>query len=308
MVDRGETSGARFWAERDGLVLGFDNGLWSGMPAYDADGGITLSLRRAAPSWLGWFTWPGAVLGGILTWFLAAGVSRRLDAAGASGPFAGLLTGVALLLQLPAMMLWPVPDVPGDAPFWAGYGSFGVGAAVLGLLPAGLLVAAALLPALRRAFGWARRRPRLAGTGSAVVVLGVAAALLVPPLVSSSSAALSQCRPAPGPPPAAPESEVATSRLVRVYVDPASTADQRNLITAAIRRSWAGGPGELIWDPGSDEFREVYCGGGAVPAAAVPSLPYFFPVDLGVASDYPALMQEIDGMAGIVAVQRVPES
>ncbi|MEU8613557.1 hypothetical protein AB0C29_36795, partial [Actinoplanes sp. NPDC048791] len=91
-----------------------------------------------------------------------------------------------------------------------------------------------------------------------------------------------------------------------VYVDPASTPDQRNLITAAIRRSWAGDTQGMIWEPDAAEFRDTYCDGGPVQAEAVAGLPYFFPVDLGVASDFPALVQEVQGMPGVVAVQHRP--
>jgi hypothetical protein len=43
-----------------------------------------------------------------------------------------------------------------------------------------------------------------------------------------------------------------------------------------------------------------------VQAEAVGGLPYFFPVELGVASDFPALVQEVQGMPGVVAVQHKP--
>jgi hypothetical protein len=100
---------------------------------------------------------------------------------------------------------------------------------------------------------------------------------------------------------------VRDSRSVHVYVDPASTPHQRALITAAMRRSWAGGDGDLVWDPGSADFRADYCDGGVVPAAAVPALPYFFTFQLDVPADYPALLQEVQGMPGVVAVHRVPD-
>jgi hypothetical protein len=39
----------------------------------------------------------------------------------------------------------------------------------------------------------------------------------------------------------------------------------------------------------------------------VAGLPYFFPFELDVPGDYPALLHEVDGMPGVVAVHRVPQ-
>ncbi|GAA3347865.1 hypothetical protein GCM10020358_64250 [Amorphoplanes nipponensis] len=315
MVDRGESSGATFWATRDGLVVGYANYLYSGMPAYDGDGGLTLTVRQETPPRLLWIARAGALLGFVLTWFLAAWVSRRFWAAEYSGGLPGSLTVMALVLLLPAMTLTPVPDVPGDAPWWGGLVGLGSGFLPVAAVPVVLLLLGALLlgpspwkSVLGRGVAYLRRRPRAAGgTLLALTLLLVAGFLLPAPWSATATPPLARpdCRPAPGPPPAAPPGEVAGSRAARVYVDPSSTPDQRNLITAAIRRSWAGSDSGLIWDPASPEFRAEYCDGAEVPAAAVAGLPYFFAVELNVATDYPALLQEVDGMPGVVTVRQV---
>ena len=315
MVDRGESSGATFWASRDGLVVGYSNYLYTGMPSYDNDGGLTLTVRQETPAGLLNVARGGAVLGFVLTWFLAAWVSRRFSDAGTAGSVPGMLTGVLLVLLLPAMTMTPVPDVPGDSPWWSGVGGLGLLPLLLAAALAVLLLLGAILvgpspwkSAAQRGIAYLRRRPRVAGGALlAVALLLVAGSLIPAPWSEASTPPLARpdCHPAPGPPPAAPESEVRDSRAARVYVDPSATPDERNLILAAIRRSWAGNDNGLIWDPGSAEFRAEYCDGAEVPAAAVASLPYFFAVELGVATDYPALLGEVQGMPGVVTVRQV---
>jgi hypothetical protein len=317
MVERGEASGATFWAVRDGLVVGYANYLYTGMPSYDADGGLSLTVRRETPSWLVWTARGGAVLGFVLTWILAAWVSRRFSAAEWFGGVPGLLTVVLLVLLLPAVVMNPVPDAPGDSPWWGGLGGIGSWLLVIAAVPAALLLLGATLlgpspwkRAAGRGVAYLRRRPLVAGGSLLAVALLLAAGFLLPPPWPQTQAmplTRPDCHPAPGPPPAAPENEVRDSRAARVYVDPAATPDERNLITAAIRRSWAGSDTGLIWDPGSREFRAEYCDGAEVPASAVAGLPYFFAVDLDVATDYPALLQEVDGMPGVVTVRRAPD-
>jgi hypothetical protein len=311
LVDGGQSSGATFWASRDDVVLGYEGWLYTGMPSYDSDGGAHLTLRRQPPSWLPAFAWPGAVIGALLTWFLAAWVSRRLDTAGVPGALLGMVAGFTLFLVLPGMVTEAVPDSPGETPWWGG--SFGDGTALapFAAVPAVLLLLAAfllgpnpLIDAARRGIAWLRRRPRITVAGVSVVALTAVVVLVVPassPLVSSA------CRPAPGPPPAAPESETRDSRRAHVYVSASATPDERNLIDAAIRRSYAAAGSTLVWEPGSAEFRSTYCDGGPVESQAVAGLPYFFAVDLDVATDYPALLQEVRGMPGVVAVRQAPD-
>ena len=308
MVDGGQDSSVTFWADRGGLVLGFSDVLWTGMPDYDSDGGSTLTLRKSEPGWLGFFGWAAAGLGFAVAWLVTAWVSRRFSAFGLPGPLPGIVAGFMVFLFLPSMLLFPVPDPPGQAPWWAGLEN-GYGWLPLPLVLGSLLVLGAAAPDIGRGFRFLARHPRVAATGGALVVLGVATALVLPRALAKPAvvAAPGPCHPAPGPPAAAADDAVADSRTVHIFVDPATTAHQRALVTAAMRRSWAGSDGDLVWDPGSAAFRNEYCGGGSVPAAAVPTLPYFFTFQLDVPADYPALLREVQGMPGVVAVHRVPE-
>jgi len=308
MVDGGQDSSVKFWADRPGLVLGYEGDLWTGMPDYDSDGGSTLTLRKTPPPWLGLFGWPGAVLGFAVAWFLAAWASRRFNGFGFPGPLPGIVTGLLLLLALPSMLLIPVPDSPGQAPWWAGIES-GYGFLLLPTVLVALMLVGAAVPDIGRGLRFLGRHPRSAAAGAAVVVLGLVAAAVLPKVLDKPAivAAPGPCHPAPGPPAAPADSAVGDSKTVHVYVDPATTAHQRALVTAAMRRSWAGTDGDLVWDPGSAAFRDEYCRGASVPAAAVPALPYFFTFELDVPGDYPALLQEVQGMPGVVAVHRVPE-
>jgi hypothetical protein len=306
MVDGGQDSSVTFWAHRGDLVLGYQAALWTGMPDYDSDGGVTLTLRRTGPAWLSVLSWSGALLGFALVWLTAAWTCRRLHSFGVAGPLPGIAAGLMLALFLPSLVLFPVPDSPGEAPWWAalenGYGWLPL-PLTLGALP----VAGAAVPEIGRALRFLYRRPRIAGAGAVVILLGVVAAVVLPRALSDRPVAPPECHPAPGPPAAPPDEQVRDSRSVHVYIDPASAPHQRALVTAAMRRSWAGSDDELVWDPGSAAFRADYCGGATVPAASVAGLPYFFPFELDVPGDYPALLHEVDGMPGVVAVHRVPQ-
>ena len=311
-IDGGQGTGVTFWATRPGLVLGYDNSLLTGFPAYDSDGGIQLTVRRDYEG-AGVAGWAGAVLGALLAWLLGAWVSRVLAG---FGFISGVLTVGILVFSLPAMVVNSPPDPPGAAPWWAGLAYLGLFTTVLAALAAVLLLVLAGSVALSRSAAWRRvrgrsaaalrRRPRIVLAGLAVVVAAVATAFLLPSAPTAIPAVKPACRPAPGAPAEAPVELTRDSLLAHVYVDPASTADQRNLITAAIRRSWAGDTQGMVWDPGAAEFRDTYCDGGPVQAAAVAGLPYFFPVELDVATDFPALVQEVRNMPGVVAVRHEP--
>jgi hypothetical protein len=308
MVDGGQDSSAKFWADRPGLVLGYEGDLWTGMPDYDSDGGVTLTLRRTEPAWLGFFTWPGVVLGFAAAWLVAAWVSRRFSSFGVPGPLPGIVTGFMIFLFLPTILLFPVPDSPGQAPWWAGVDNE-YGWLPLPLVLATVLVLAAAVPDLGRAARLLGRHRRAATAGGVLVGLGLVAAIALPPAFKNTPvlSAPPPCHPPAGPPPAPSDNAVRGSNSVHIYVDPATAPHQRALVTAAMRRSWAGADGNLVWDPASAPFRNEYCRGAPVPAAAVPTLPYFFTFELDVPTDYPALLQEVQGMPGVVAIHRVPE-
>jgi hypothetical protein len=311
LVDGGEERNASFWATRDGLVLHFADYHWTQRPSYDSDGAAAFDLWRAAPPWLPGVTWAGALAGAVLAWFAAGWVSRRLEPVPGSGPSLATAATFALLLLLPST-LRPASDVPND-PWWSGFLHLGTApalmAAVLALCMLGF-AAAQPLPAdqrpgplrrslrrlrapLLRLLAVARRRPRrtaVAAVLAAVAVTGV----VVRPGVSAAA----PCHPT-GPPAASATSDT----NVKVFVATTSTAEQRNYISAAIFRSRAGSLGTFVWDPGSPQYRATYCGGARVPDEAVAGLPYFFDVELANAATYPALVEEVRGLPGVVAIQ-----
>ncbi len=91
---------------------------------------------------------------------------------------------------------------------------------------------------------------------------------------------------------------------VKIFVSNTSSPQERALIDAAIFRSRAGSLGELVRQPDSPGFRDTYCGGRRVPREAVAALPYYFDVELAGAATFPALVAEVQGLPGVVAIQR----
>ncbi|GLY93814.1 hypothetical protein [Actinoplanes sp. NBRC 103695] len=299
-----------FWASRDGLVLRFEDIVFTDVPYYDSDGGARFSVRGDAQPPI-WFDRAGAVLGAIVALLLTVYVSRRIGYSSEGNGLLGIFTGIMLLLLVPGMTLSQPPDPPGREPWWNGLQSeLGAGPAYI----AGFIAVLLLTVAFFHKKGLPRRGIRAAGafllrneratTAAVLVLVGCLAAYGILWLVNVTDP---PCHPRAGVPVAAPDSEVRDSDRVHIYVDPQATPEQRNLIVAATRRSWAlGEEAELVWQPGSAEFREQYCGGGKVPAEAVTGLPHFFSVKLSYARDYPALLDEVRDQAGVLSVQRVP--
>ncbi|AGZ45265.1 hypothetical protein [Actinoplanes friuliensis] len=110
------------------------------------------------------------------------------------------------------------------------------------------------------------------------------------------------CRPAglPAEPPAA---DTRLSREAVVYVTQESTPEQRNYIDAAIFRVMAAGPGNFYYDPLSPEFRRAYCGRAPLDPKIGPTLPYLYEVGLSSPGAFPALVNEVQGMPGVVGVR-----
>jgi hypothetical protein len=299
-----------FWGSRGGLVLRFEDYVQTDVPYYDSDGGAHFSVRRdESPSRA--FDIAGAVLGALVALLLTVYVSRRVGFTGEGNALLGLATGITLLLLVPGMLFSQPTDPPGREPWWNGFES------ELGAAPTFLAALMALF-VLTVAFFHKGGRPRRAigamvsfllrnDKATTVAVLVLIGSFATYGILWLSGVTDPPCHPAAGVPVAAPESEVRDSDRVHVYVDPAATPDQRNLIVAAMRRSWAlGEEGELVWQPGSAEFRDQYCDGGKVPSDAVAGLPYFFSVRLGYARDFPAFVEEVQGQAGVLSIQRVP--
>jgi hypothetical protein len=217
---------------------------------------------------------------------------------------AGVAAAAALLFLLPAVLVSEPPDPPGKAPWWNGLGSeFGAAPAILAAITAGILLLAAVFHGGGRPFAFVVRRKRPLTAGLLVVVVGFTAY----EILNDRSVTEPPCHPAAGVPAAPAASVVGDSDRVHVYLDPRATPDQRNLVVAAMRRSNAlAEEAELIWQPGSAEFKKQYCGGGRVASDAVAGLPYFFSARLDYAPDFPAFLDEVGNQAAVLSVQRVP--
>lgn len=302
LVDGGAEYKASFWATRPGLVLNFSDHYWTERPAYDSSGAAAFDLWRAPPSWMVAFTVGGAIGGALLGLLLTLWVLRRTARIPGSRSALGRSAVVGVVLLLPTT-LTPGQEQPRDSPWWGGFYYLGLVPAVLAatIFGAILLFAAAQYPAVRALPGLVRRRP---GTVAAVALVALLAAVtpaVLPAVLRQVDVGHPPCRPA-GLPAESPGAAAGTR--VKIFVSNTSTPQERALIDAAIFRSRAGSLGELIWQPDSAGFRETYCGGGRVPAAAAASLPYYFEMDLSNTATFPALTEEVNGLAGVVAVQR----
>ncbi|GAB7044110.1 MULTISPECIES: hypothetical protein [Catenuloplanes] len=231
-----------FWAERDGLVLEFSARYWPDLPAYDSDGHVAYSLSRAAPEWMRWAALPGAPAGAVVAFLVFGWVSRRTEHG--DSPI-GLLAMIwvlplplVLLFGWEAVRIWwhgPEPGYPPVIPFWQPLVyDFAAGPtyALIFLTLGALLIAAAQRP-FPFPVALVARHPRrwLAGAATVLVAAGAGWA----------AGAIGPCDPdgVPDQPAVAAARDGTTAR---VYVDPAATEDQRNLIQAAIGR--AGGLAE----------------------------------------------------------------
>jgi hypothetical protein len=302
LVDGGAAYEASFWATRAGLVLSFSDHYWTGRPAYDSTGAAAFELWRTPPPWLTSVAWGGAIAGALLGLLLTVWVSRRTARVRSAGGPLAAATVAALILLLPSLLA-PGEEQPMDSPWWGGFYHLGRGPAILSaaITILILLYAAAQYPASRAALGFlagqVRRRPKVA---AAVLALALFAAVL-PATMRQLGVGYPQCRPTGIP---AEPAAAGTSKHVQIFVSNTATAEQRGLIDAAIFRSRAGSLGELVWRPDSAGFRDTYCAGGRVPASAVATLPYYFDMDLSNTATFPALLAEVNGLAGVLAVQR----
>ncbi|WP_249999024.1 hypothetical protein [Actinoplanes sp. M2I2] len=304
LVDGGAEYKATFWATKSGLILSFSDHYWTGRPSYDSPGAAAFDLWRSPPPWITGLSWAGAAAGGLVALLLTWWVSRR--AGPRARPIVAGAAVVAVVFLLPSLMT-PGEELPGDSPWWGGFYHLGRGPALLSAWIAGgiVLFALAQVGPVRATFGLLgrhlRRRPK---TAAAVVLLAVLA-FAVPSVLRQPGVSGPECRPA-GLPAEAPAAETRTSRHVKIFVDNSATEQERALIDAAIFRSRSGSLGELIWQPGSAGFRETYCDGGPIPGDAVAALPYYFDVELANPAYLPALTEEVTGLAGVLAVHRVP--
>jgi hypothetical protein len=290
-----------FWASKGDKILSFSDYYWRDRAYYDSDGAAIFQLFRAAPPWLPAGTALGALLGAVIGWLLTGWVSRRTEDRPAISALTATLTGVALVFLLPAALFSAgaaLPTVqPSITPFWSGLDYLGHGGAIW----AGYFALAVLILA-----GLPRHPPSMPRPGVAVVTLLVVAGTaagwyrFAPPAAASARA----CTPTV--PPALPAgTDVRLSRAARVFVSQQSTADERNLLQAAIFRVTGTTSLGFYSEPLDATFRQAYCGSAHLPLATARTLPWFFEVGLSSPGAYPALAAEVRHLPPVVGVQHV---
>jgi hypothetical protein len=300
------TDESTFQATRGNLILEFNDFYWHDRASYDSDGGATFTLARARPP-AGVRT--GAVLGGLLGaligWLLTGFVSRRTPAhPGAVGAlWVAVLALVPNTLLALLSALFEDPTSPG---FWTYYtypfGALTVLAGLFALIAVAVAVAAGPPPGwLRAAFATRRRGAVTAAALVLAIAAGSTAATVAagpagPPLAGG------KCAPS-GPPPDPPPAQAAASRMAYVFVGTSTTDDQANLINAALFRVMGAGPGDYHRDAGASDFGKPYCGDTHLPVEVARGLPWYFIVPVSSASDYDAVVAEVTGMPGVVAVR-----
>ncbi|GIM90540.1 hypothetical protein [Paractinoplanes toevensis] len=289
---------ASFWATRDGLALRFTDTATDKLAPWDSDGSAGFTLARTAPAGLWALEIAGALVAALLAWLLTGWVARRVE--GRRFLQAGtLLTAVAgLVVLLPTVaftMLWAAgnSDLQPPEQVWF-VGQRGVLAVFWqpALVFACAMILLAVLP---------RRRVTAIGAAAAALALAVFAGrlpALVEHLPQPATAAAKACVPAM---PAGGGARL--SYLTYVFIRPATTPEQRNYIQAAISRIPGAAAFNFYYDPTSEAYREAYCHGGALPAGAGATLPYFWAIDLTSPGVYEGLAAEVGAMPGVVAVR-----
>ncbi|MDI6102765.1 hypothetical protein QLQ12_29510 [Actinoplanes sp. NEAU-A12] len=279
-------STAGFWATHDGLVLTYTGVHWGNRASYDSDGAASFMLTRSAPSWLPGVAVAGGVLGAVAGWLLFGWASRRSEGHPLRTTVAAFLGwAVALVTPLSALVggTWSgQPDRPGDEVYWLGLRVLSDGMGVMILV----LGVAALAAARLR------------------VVLPVAVVALVAVVAATGwqSAAFATCTPS-GPPADPPPADVAHSRVARVYIAQNTTDEQRNYAEAAIGRVWGATSFSFHYDPTDEEYRHAYCDGGRLAGDSGMRMPYFWEIGMSSPGVFPALVDEVAPMPGVVAVR-----
>jgi hypothetical protein len=293
-----------FWASKDGLLLSFADYHWGDRHYYDSDGAATFELYRMSPWWVRAATGLGGLLAALIGWLLTGWVSRRTEGRPMSTALAGTLTGVALAFLLPAVLIsgngLPIGH-PSVSPFWTGLIYLGRGGAVWsGYFAIGVLAIAAIPRRRPRLPRW---RPVLAGS-TVAVLLATGTGFGWYRSAQPAAAGVRECKPLV--PPALPAGvDVRLSRVARVFVSQTATADERNLLNAAIFRVTGTTGYNFYSEPLDQHFRAAYCGSVHLPLATARTLPWFFDVDLSSPGVYPALEAEVRHLPPVVGVQHV---
>jgi MFS family permease len=303
-----------FTAERDALTLHFDDYLYPGAPWYDGDGNATYSIWHRQPWWLTGLAWLGGLLAAALAWLLTGWMSRRVRSAGGAG--LGVTGAVCCLIGVLPAALLALPGAGGGAdetvsPYWQGLVYLGAGPAVLAGIVAALMVVVVFLakpPALlvrgfRHAATWpgrVRRRPRVLAALLAGATIMAALSLY---RVDTRHLAAGSCTPVV-PSGVVDPSSAHLSYRSRIFIDPATPAEERNLIEAAFGRSFGGG--YTFSGSPTAGFTDAFCSHGQLAAGVGKTLPWYWNIDLASPGLFTGMANEVKNMPGIVAVQHLP--
>jgi hypothetical protein len=292
-----------FTAERGALVLHFTDNLRPGAPWYDGDGRAMFSIWHQQPPWLTGLAWLGGLLAAALAWLLTGWMSRNLRSGGAAVLGATGATCCVLGVLPAALFALPGGGAADEtySPYWQGFAYLGTGPATLAGIVAALMVAAVVLR--RHATAWAgqlRRRPRLL---TALVTAGVVLAGLGLYRTETRHLAAGSCTPAVPSGIVDPPSARLSYRS-RIFIDPATAPEDRNLIEAAFHRALGGG--STFNGRPTPGFTDAFCDHGRVAAEVTDTLPWYWSVDLGSPGLFAGIADEVKGMPGIVAVQHLP--
>jgi hypothetical protein len=301
------STSATFWATRDGLVLRFEDRLVDKPAAWSPEGNATFTVSRSAPAFLWAIALIGGLAGALIGWLVTGWVARRVQGRRLLRVLTVLSATIGLVIMLPLVAFVMLYSIPDEAPRLADEKVFlGLRGVLIGLWQPALLFAGVMVLLAATPRRSERSRP------ARVVAFGAAAAALVaagfadrvPQLAESARSAAAADRTCVL---ATPAWESANgdrlSYLARVFIRPETTAEQRNLIDAAIARNPGMRGFTFYFDPASAAYRNAYCGGAPLPAGAGRDLPYFWEVDLSSPGVLPGLAAEVATMPGVVAVK-----
>jgi hypothetical protein len=296
---------ATFWATRDSLILHFDDEAYEKAAAWDSEGFVAFTLSRSAPPALWLIVLAGGLIAALLGWLTTGWVARRVEGRRLLRTVTVLSVAIGLLISLPLVAFVMLNSIPDDSPRTADEVFFLGVRGLLGLWqPALLFVGVMLLLAVMPRRGEWKRPVRVMAVGAALVALAaVWFADRAPRLVENARRTASHDSCVLATPAWNTAAGDRLSYTSRVFIRPQTSADQRNLIQAAISRIPGTRGFNFNYDPSSQAYRDAYCNGAPLPAGAGADLPYFWDVDLSSPGVLPGLAAEVGTMPGVVAVE-----
>ena len=297
------TTSASFWATRDGLVLHFDDS--AALRDSGRYAGFTVSRSAPATVWV--IALIGGLAGALIGWLVTGWVARRVQERRLLRAVTILSTVAGLVILLPLVAFVMLYSIPDDAPRLVDEKFFlGLRGVLIGLWQPALLFACVmlLLASTPRRSEWSRPA-RIVAFGAAVLALvSVGFAGRAQRFVESARSAAAADRTCVL---AAPVWDATNggplSYQARIFILPRTTAEQRNLVDAAIARNPGMRGFNFSFDPTSAAYRDAYCDGAPLPPEAGKDLPYFWDVDLSSPGVLPGLAAEVGSLPGVVAVK-----